>query len=258
MRSQVTFSGVPRGPVCWWGDAEGIVTIEMRDERGRNGLSEALVAALVDALGEASAHPDARVIVLTGLTEVFCSGAPKSLLLDLVDGTFSPGDILLPRIVLSTPLPVIAAMEGHAVGGGFALGLCADIVVIARESRYGCNFMDYGITPGMGTTRVLEQVLSPAVARELLFSGELRRGSVFEGCSGFNHVVPRAAVIPKALEIAQRVAEKPRLALETLKRGLAERRLDTFEHSLVLERGMHRTVFADPGIRRRILDEYAE
>ena len=258
MPSPAAFGGVAREPVRWSGDADGIVTVEMRDEQGRNALSEAFVTALVESLGEASAHPDARVIVLTGSAEVFCSGAPKSLLLDLVDGNLSPGDILLPRIILNTPLPVIAAMAGHAVGGGFALGLCADIVVIARESRYGCNFMDYGITPGMGTTRVLEQVLSAAVARELLYSGELRRGSAFEGCSGFNHVVPRGSVLAKAQEIAQRIAEKPRLALETLKRGLSERRLKMFEESLALESRMHKTVFADPGIRRRILDEYAE
>jgi polyketide biosynthesis enoyl-CoA hydratase PksI len=236
----------------------GIATVQMQDEAGRNALSESFVHDLTRALADAAARPEARVIVLAGLPDVFCSGAPKSLLMDLVQGGLEPGDILLPRTVMATPLPVIAAMAGHGVGGGFALGLCCDIVIIARESRYGCNFMDLGITPGMGATRLLEQVLSPALARELLFTGELRRGSAFEGHSGFNYVLPKAEVLPKAMDVAARMAEKPRVALETLKHGLAERRLRWFEETLALESAMHRRVLASPETRRQIEANYVE
>src|SRR5581483_7175690 len=105
----------------------------------------------------------------------------------------------LPKYLLDFPLPVIAAMEGHAVGGGFALGLCADIVVVATESRYGATFMNMGFTPGMGTTRLLEHVLSPAMAAEMLFTGEHKKGSFFEGrCA----VLPRAELLAHAMSIA--------------------------------------------------------
>ncbi len=245
-------------PVRWSVDSDGIATIHMADADGRNALSEAFVHALTTALDAAAADPAAKVLVLTGTQEVFCSGAPRSLLLDLLAGTLMPSDILLPKAILSLPLPLIAAMEGHAVGGGFALGLCADVVIVARESRYGCNFMDLGLTPGMGTTRLLEQVLSPALARELIFSGELRRGSAFDGHGGFNYVLPRAEVGLKARDLAARLAEKPRHALATLKRGLAARRLRVFEDSLALESAMHRAVLADPETRRRIEADYVE
>jgi polyketide biosynthesis enoyl-CoA hydratase PksI len=244
-------------PVRWSVTADGVATIQMADADGRNALSEAFVHALTTAMAAAAADPAARVMILSGTAEVFCSGAPQSLLLDLLAGTMTPSDILLPKAMLSAPLPLIAAMAGHAVGGGFALGLCADIVIVARESRYGCNFMDLGLTPGMGTTRLLEQVLSPALARELIFSGELRRGSEFEG-QGFNYVLPRAEVGPKAHDLAARIAEKPRHALETLKRGLAARRLRVFEESLALESAMHRAVLSDPETRRRIETDYVE
>ena len=153
---------------------------------------------------------------------------------------------------------MIAAMEGHAIGGGFALGLCADIVIIARESRYGLSFMNMGLTPGMGTTRLLEHCLSPALAHELMFTGEFRRGADFANHGGFNYVLPRAEVRSKAMDVAARIAEKPRTALETLKRGLAQRRRQAFEEAFAVETEMHRAALAQPEIRRLIEEEYVE
>ena len=131
--------------------------------------------------------------MLTGEGDTFSCGAPRELLLRLAAGEVRPTDILLPRLLLDCPVPVVAAMAGHATGGGFALGLAADIVLIGDDSRYGFTFMNLGFTPGMGTTRLCEHVLSPAVAHELLYTGELRRGSAFAG-SGINHVLPRHEV----------------------------------------------------------------
>ena len=238
--------------------ADGIAVVEMRDAAGRNALDERFVEALLTALDRAVADSAARVIVLTGGRDVFSSGAPKALLKRLLDGDVAPTDIELPRHLLAVPLPMIAAMEGHATGGGFALGLCADIVIIARESRYGLSFMNMGLTPGMGATRLLEHCLTPAVAAELMFTGEFRKGADFAGTGGFNYVLPKAEVRPKAMDVAARIAEKPRTALETLKRGLAERRRQAFEQAYALETEMHRVALAQPEIRRLIEEEYVE
>lgn len=238
--------------------ADGIAVVEMRDVAGRNALGEAFVAALTAAIDRAVADPSARVIVLKGGQQVFSSGASKELLRRLLDGDIVPTDIQLPRYLLAVPLPMIAAMEGHATGGGFALGLCADIVIIARESRYGLSFMNMGLTPGMGTTRLLEHCLSPALAHELMFTGEFRRGADFANHGGFNYVLPKAEVAAKAMDVAARIAEKPRVALETLKRGLAGRRRQAFEEAYALETEMHRVALAQPDIRRLIEEEYVE
>ena len=240
------------------GDAWRIKVYLGRSADGRNALTDTLAGALKDAVAQAAAEPASRILLLTGTPEVFCSGASKTVLLRLASGDLSPADLHLPRVVLGAPLPVIAAMEGHAVGGGFALGLCADIVLLACESRYGCNFMELGITPGMGTTRLLEQALSPALAQELLFTGELRRGADFAATGGFNYILPRAQVRPKAVELAHRIADKPRLALETLKKQFAERRLAAFEAAFEAEARMHRVVLGDSETRKRIEAEFVE
>lgn len=247
-----------RPPVTLSVSDDGIATVAICSDDGRNALDETFVVSLSDAIAGAAADSRARVILMSGTESVFCSGASKELLIGLASGDLVPSDIQLPRVLLGVPLPVIAAVEGHAVGGGFALALCADIVVLARESRYGCNFMQLGITPGMGTTRLLEHVLSPAIAHELLFTAELRRGADFVGCGGINHVVPKVEVLPKALDIAGRIAEKPRAALQILKRSIAERRVALFEEALSDEVQMHQSVLALPETRKRIEAEFVE
>jgi polyketide biosynthesis enoyl-CoA hydratase PksI len=139
-------------------------------------------------------------------------------------------------------------MEGHAIGGGLALGVCADIVLISRENSYGCTFMNMGFTPGMGTTRMLEHVMGPAIANELMFTGKCFKGAEFVGRSSFNYILPRSEVYPKALDLASRIAEKPRFALTTLKQNIAQSRKFIYERAFEQEAEMHRLTFAQPDI----------
>lgn len=164
-------------------------------------------------------------------------------------GQLKPTELTLPRVLLGIPLPVIAAMEGHAVGGGFALGLCADLIVISESSRYGCNFMNMGFTPCMGATKLLENVLSPVVAHELLYTGELRKGRDFEKHAAFNAILPKEKVLAKAMAIA-------RTSLALLKSALSLPKRRCFEETITLETMMHQVSFADAAVKRKIMEEY--
>jgi len=186
---------------------------------------------------------------------MFSSGAPRVLLEQLAQGALEPHDIQLPRALLTCPVPVIGAMTGHAIGGGFALGLAADIVLIARECRYGFSFMDLGFTPGMGVTRLCEHVLSPALAHELIYTGELRRGAELAASGGINYVLPAAAVRARAMDVARRIAGKPRAALEALKRTLTLPRRRLFEETITLETLMHQVTLRDAEALARIQRE---
>jgi polyketide biosynthesis enoyl-CoA hydratase PksI len=115
--------------------------------------------------------------------------------------------------------------------------------------------MNMGFTPGMGTTRLCEHVLSTAAAHELLYTGELRRGSRFAGC-GINYVVPRDQVEAVAIDVASRIADKPRRSIVALKRALSLPRRQAFEHSLTNEAFMHQITFA--AAAGRIQDDYVE
>jgi len=251
-------SGTPKVLFVPPESGQGIGIVAMEDREGKNALSISFVDELVTALERAAMCADLRVLVLRGLPEVFCAGASLDMLRRLAKREVAPSDILLPRAMFDIPVPVIAAMEGHAVGGGLALGLCADMVVIARESRYGASFMNMGFTPGMGITRLLGHVMSEALANEILFCGENKRGAFFEGKSGFNAILPRAEVLSHALALAVRVAEKPRKALEMLKRARTVARRRDFEESRTVESLMHEVSFSEPDALARIEESYDE
>jgi polyketide biosynthesis enoyl-CoA hydratase PksI len=224
---------------------DGIGWIEMIDDAGRNAFSDPFVGALLSALDAASADSGLSVLVLAGLPDMFCSGATAEVLTALAEGRIRPTELGLGERLLAAEVPVIVAAEGHAIGGGFALLAAADLAVIAAESRYGANFMALGITPGMGATRLLDHFLPPATAAELLYGGDLVRGSALAGRSHFNAIVARTEVRHRATLLARNLAEKPRNALRLLKRTMALPRRRAFQDAVTLESLMHEQTLAN-------------
>ena len=148
-------------------ESSGVAILTMRDERRKNALSFEMVAEIEQRVAVLQHDDRVKVLVLSGTDEYFSTG-DRAVLDRLATRQVKPRDLLLPRALLDVPVPIVAAMAGHAVGGGLALGICADITIAARESRYGATFMQYGFTPGMGLTLLLEHVIGPALAHELL------------------------------------------------------------------------------------------
>jgi polyketide biosynthesis enoyl-CoA hydratase PksI len=235
---------------------DGVAVVRLQDEAGKNALSHQTVPELERIFAGLSGREDVKAVVLAGLPEYFCTGASRTMLNELVEGGVAPRDLLLPRALLGLDVPLIAAMQGHALGGGFVLGLCADIILAARESRYGCNFINYGFTPGMGATGLVEHVLGPSLAREMLLTGNTFRGTRLQGNPGLNYVLPRAEVLPKALDLAACLAEKSRRALSVLKISLSSARRQVFEAARTSEILMHELTFHRAAVAEAIQDQY--
>jgi polyketide biosynthesis enoyl-CoA hydratase PksI len=237
--------------------SEGVALVQMDDAENKNALGHAMVEGLGQVFDRLGREQSLRAIVLAGLPDIFSSGASLEVLEDLLTGRRAASEVLLPRVLLDCPLPCISAMAGYGVGGGFALGIAADIVILGRESRYCLNFLNMGFTPGMGTTVLFEHILSPALAHELMFTGEARLGRDFEGRSGINYILPKVEVLSKALDVAARIAEKPRPALVALKRALSSPRRQAFEAGRTQEALMHEISFAQAGMAEMIGDMFA-
>ncbi len=235
---------------------DGIAELWLCDAGDNNVFSRAFVDELLARMGELSRDDTAKVCVVRGLPEVFCAGGDRGLLLELAEGSLPPYDLELTRTLLELPIPTIAAMEGHAVGGGLTFGLACDMVVMAQESRYGTNFMDLGFTPGMGTTRLLQFAMGEYVAAEMMYGCQYFKGRQLEGKAQINAIVPKAEVLAKARKIAARFTDKPRFAIEMLKRQLALPRRLAFEEARTSEALMHQVCFAAPETRERIRERY--
>jgi polyketide biosynthesis enoyl-CoA hydratase PksI len=240
-------------------EPSGVSVLRMNDTAGRNIFSHGFIEDFLAALEEVQREGTAKVLILGGLQDVFCGGADKQSLLDLCDGKTAVRDLVICERLLEVPFPVIAAMEGHAIGGGLAVAFCCDIVLAARESRYGAVFMSLGFTPGMGTTTLLAELVGPFLANEMMFSGKRFRGSELEGRgTHINYIVPRAEIMPKARDIAEQISEKDGRSIAMLKHAVTVKKTKLLAEARLQEDLMHRVSFSFPETRRAINDLYPE
>ncbi len=230
----------------------GIAGITMQDRESRNGFTPALMGGLIEAFGEIAEHPEWRAVVLTGYDSYFSSGGTREVLMTLQEGKASFADVNVYSLALDCEIPVISAMQGHAIGGGFVMGLYADFVVLSRESVYTTNFMRYGFTPGMGATYITVQKLGMALAHEMLLGAETFRGDTLQKRGVPFPVLPRSEVAGYTLELARSLAAKPRGALVALKAHLVSGLREALPGVIRQEVAMHATTFRDPSVADRI------
>lgn len=239
-------------------DNSGIANLQMQDVAGKNALSPHFIERLIQVIQEVKANEKIKVLILSGTAEIFCSGADLDTLVKLVKKEILPVDIILSKMLLDIQIPVIAAMAGHAIGGGLALGLCADIAILAEESRYSCSFMNMGFSPGMGITKLMEHYMSPAIAQEMQYTGDYYSGKSLIGKTSFNYILPKAEVLEKANILAEAIAEKPRKSLSVLKRYQSMARRKMFEETYSIETMMHEITFNEEETLKKIQENYVK
>ncbi|ELR72066.1 Enoyl-CoA hydratase [Fulvivirga imtechensis AK7] len=231
---------------------EGIIRIKMQDRVSKNTFSMELIAGLADAFKTIRNEPRYKVVILTGYDNYFASGGTQDQLLALADGKAKFTESDLYSMALNCPIPVISAMQGHGIGGGFAMGLFADFVVLSRESFYTTNFMKYGFTPGMGATFILPKKLGISLAQEMLLTAKNYRGEELQMRGIPFPVVPREQVLEHALELAETLVEKPRASLIALKDHLVAPLREGLPAVIEQEVMMHDKTFGQPGVKDRI------
>ena len=201
----------------------GVVTLDR--PRVLNALSPALIAELGDALARFDADPEVRAAVLTGGPKVFAAGA------DIGDmSERSPVDQLQRdqtgrwAAITRFSKPLIAAVNGYALGGGCELALMCDLIVAGDSARFGQPEIDLGIIPGAGGTQRWPRTVGKYVAMEVNLGGAPISARRAHQLGLVNRVVPAEVTLDVAKELARRLAAKPpvavRLAKEAVNRAL--------------------------------------
>lgn len=232
---------------------DGIVSLRVAtdDEHHMDPAWSHRLAGSLEAVGR---DPSVRVVVLEGGARVFCAGASRTALLTRreLPAVYAAQ---VARALLATPVPVVAAVAGHAIGGGLVAALWCDAIVLGDESLYGANFIALGLTPGMGATAAVPDAFGPSLGRELLLTGRLMTGGEIRAarCPLSHAVHLRAQVRDRALALARDMAEAPRQALVLLKQTIAARRREALEQALEAEHQGQAGLFADD----RTFDEIA-
>jgi polyketide biosynthesis enoyl-CoA hydratase PksI len=241
-------------------DSDGIAWMKMNDEKNKNIFSKRFVEDFLDTMDELeNRNILPKVMVLQGLSDVFCAGADKDTLVALTEGKIVVKDMVLSERLLDCAFPVIAAVEGHAMGGGLAMVACCDIVIAARESRFGAVFMSMGFTPGMGTTTLLPELVGRFVATEMMLTAKRFKVSELERMgTNINRIVTKLRVMPVARDIARQIAEKNPKSVRLLKYTLSAGKKKLLTDARLHEDLMHQISFAYPETLDHIEDLYAD
>ena len=208
--------------------AIGVITIDRPDNR--NSMTPEVLDAFVDASAAARADAGIRALVVTGRGSSFSAGADFKSTLQREGDTRAPNErsyaMYEPFLsLLDIAVPVIGALNGHAVGGGFGLALVCDLRIGALEAKYGANFVKLGLAPGMAISYLLPRIIGLPRANELLLTGRLVDGAEAAALGILNSAAPAAEVLAVALELARDIASAAPLAVRATKaairRGLA-------------------------------------
>jgi enoyl-CoA hydratase/carnithine racemase len=210
--------------------ADGVALITFnRPDRG-NGVVPEMAADLIHALNALEADIDVRILILTGAGKQFCAGADlvefADYLANIQAQTQEPYNarVLWPvtqRLVTSR-LPVIAAINGGATAGGLDLALACDIRLASESAKVGETYIKLGLNPGNGGTYFLPRLVGSGMAAEMALTGDLYDAQQALDMGLVNRVVPAEALLSEAIELAARIAQRPRLAIEATKQQLRQ------------------------------------
>lgn len=186
-----------------------ITLITLRREAKRNAIDASITAGLDRALNEFEDDPEQWCAVLTGGTRFFSAGA------DLAAGPGEPTERggIAGIITRERGKPLVAAVEGFALGGGLELALCCDLVVAARDARFGLPEPTRGLMADFGGAFRITRALPPNVARELLLTGDPIDAERAERLGFVNRLTEPGAALAGALELAERICRNAPLAI---------------------------------------------
>lgn len=207
--------------------AEHVVRVELNRPERRNALTPTLLARLNALLDEISADSTVRAVVLTGAGQGFCSGFD----LDEIAATQDAG---LPELLrrqeswastvqrlIDLPIPVVAAVNGAAVGAGMSLALAADMRVVTARTRFGAAFVRIGLSGAdLGLSWTLPRTVGMGLAAEIMMTGRLVDGEEAHRIGLANRICEEHELLDRALELANAVTANSPFGVALTKRAL--------------------------------------
>ena len=211
-----------------------------------NALNESLRMELVEALAQLDANDDVRCLVLTGSDKVFSAGADikemhRKGFVDMFKGDgFGPES----RAFEQLRKPIIAAVAGHAYGGGCELAMMCDIVIAAEGAYFGQPEINIGVIAGLGGTQRLTRAVGKSKSMEMHLTGR-RMGAVEAERSGLvSRVVPANELMSETMELAGKIAEQSPLAVMAVKEAVNRAEEMSLRDGLLFERRLFHSLFS--------------
>lgn len=202
-----------------------VVTVEMHRPEALNAMNTAMGRDLLSCFDGLFWDKQTRVVILTGAGDkAFCVGGDLKERQGMSDEAWREQHVIFEQAafrVLRCPHPVIAAVEGFAMGGGCELAVLADFVVASETAVFAVPEVTRGIFPGIGGTQLLPRIVGAPFAKEMIFTGRRVSAAEAKAVGLVNHLVAAGQARAKALEIATTIAQNGPIAVRQAKKAIA-------------------------------------
>ncbi len=182
-------------------DGFAIVTLNRPDEM--NALSRELRADFVEVFAECVRDESIRVLILTGSGRAFCAGFDLKELASTEHTAADEADNVIARAMESFPGPIIGAINGHCVTGGFEMALACDVLIASENARFADTHARVGVLPGWGLSQKLPRLIGLSRAKEISFTGAPVFAQQAYEWGLVNHVLPADELLPRAVKMAE-------------------------------------------------------
>ncbi len=202
----------------------GIVTFNRPEKL--NAFNREAFREFIEVLGEIDKDEEIRVLVITGAGRSFSSG------LDLEEAKQGPDEDALqmvplqgtvpwiPHIIRNMKKPVIASINGHAIGAGFTIALSCDIRIASDDAKLSAAFARVGLMPELGSTYILPRLIGIAKACELVFTGRMIGAEEAKEIGLVNKVVPKDKLMEETLKMAEEITQSAPISIQLAKKAL--------------------------------------
>lgn len=197
-----------------------IATLSFNRPDVLNALNTGTVKEVIEAFKEFETDGEVRAIIFTGCGKAFVAGADISEMEGKTPEDarkYSELGHTLMNMIQDINKPVIAAINGYALGGGTEVALSCDIRLASDKAQFGLPETILGIIPGWGATQRTARLIGPALTKELIFTGEIIDAQRAKEMGLVNRVVPHEDLIPETLKIAEKICEQSSIALSHAK-----------------------------------------
>ncbi|KAI5862060.1 enoyl-CoA hydratase/isomerase [Durotheca rogersii] len=226
---------------------KGTALIQFDRPKKRNAFSQAMLTELVALLGALDALETVRAVVLTGGPDGhFCAGMDLNELVKISTADAYKISFLkdLTDAFANFSKPIIAAVVGFALGGGFEIALACDIIYAAEDAMLGLPEVKIGTIPGAGGTQRLAQALGKHKAMEFILTGDPASGSEFERLGVINKVFQQPEVVPAAIRLAERIAGLSGPVIKTAKQAVLTIENSSLDAGMTHEKSLYYSTFS--------------
>ncbi|MFI9595062.1 enoyl-CoA hydratase/isomerase family protein [Nonomuraea sp. NPDC052265] len=225
----------------------GVATLRVDREDALGALSKSMVAALGDYLRDLRGRRDVRVLVLTGTGRGFIAGADIGEYHGATQAEFDAYQRMSRAVfdeLEQLPQPTIAAVNGYALGGGFEVALCCDLIVASESARFGLPEVKLGLLPGGGGTQRLSRAIGIRATKELVMTGRIMRADEADRHRLLHQVTSADELLPAATELAGRLASAAPIAVREAKRLIDDGVQQALGAALTTEQAVLSRLFA--------------